>query len=290
MLMPYVRGDGAQLYYEETGSGHPLLFVHEFAADHRDWELQVRWFARSYRCIVFNARGYPPSDVPQRDEDYGESQAISDIYAVLTCLGIGRAHIVGLSMGAYAALRFGLQYPNMASALVLAGCGSGAPYQDRQSFKQTCEAQAHRFLTEGSAIVAEAIGCAPTRVQLQNKDPRGWTEFVRRLSEHSDVGAALTLRNYQALRSSLFDFKDDLAALGAPTLLVVGDEDVPCLETNVFLKSAIPSAGLWVLPNTGHVVNLEEPALFNRIVTDFLGAVERGKWPSRDPRSLGGGH
>jgi pimeloyl-ACP methyl ester carboxylesterase len=287
MPMPYVQGDGAQLYYEESGSGHPLLFVHEFAADHRDWEMQMRWFARSYRCIVFNARGYPPSDVPERDQDYGEGRAIGDIFSILSNLGIRRAHIVGLSMGAYAALRFGLQHPDMTSALVLAGCGSGAPYRDRQSFKQMCEAQAQRFLADGSSIVAEAIGVAPIRVQLQNKDPRSWAEFVRRLSEHSNVGAALTLRNYQALRSSLFDFKDDLAALHAPTLLVVGDEDEPCLETNLFLKRTIPSAGLWVLPNTGHVVNLEEPALFDRIVTDFLGAVERGKWPMRDPRSLG---
>jgi pimeloyl-ACP methyl ester carboxylesterase len=287
--MPYAQGDGARLYYEETGSGHPLVFVHEFAADHRDWETQVRWFARFYRCIAFNARGYPPSDVPERDQDYGERRAIADIVAVLNHLGIGRAHIAGLSMGAYAALRFGLEHPESASALVIAGCGSGAPYAGRQSFKEACEAQAQRFLAEGSAIVAQSMAVGPNRVQLQNKDPRGWSEFVGRLSEHSNVGSALTLRNYQALRASLFDFTDDFAALRVPTLLVVGDEDEPCLETNIFLKRAIPSAGLSVLPNTGHAVNLEEPSLFNRIVGDFLLAVDHGRWPLRDPRSLGGG-
>ena len=82
--MPYAEADRARLFYEETGSGYPLVFVHEFAADHRDWEMQVRWFARLYRCIVFNARGYPPSDVPERDEDYGERRAISDIAAILS--------------------------------------------------------------------------------------------------------------------------------------------------------------------------------------------------------------
>jgi pimeloyl-ACP methyl ester carboxylesterase len=285
--MPYAEADRARLFYEETGSGYPLVFVHEFAADHRDWEMQVRWFARLYRCIVFNARGYPPSDVPERDEDYGERRAISDIAALLRHLRIEGAHIVGLSMGAYAALRFGLEHPEMASALVIAGCGSGAPYGDRESFRAECEAQAGRFLAEGSAIVAQSIGVAPRRVQLLNKDPRGWSDFVQRLSEHSNVGSALTLRNYQALRASLFDFSDGFARMRVPTLLVVGDEDEPCLETNLFLKRAIPSAGLWVLPNTGHAVNLEEPALFNRIVTDFLGAVERGRWPLRDPRSFG---
>jgi pimeloyl-ACP methyl ester carboxylesterase len=287
--MPYAQGDGARLYYEETGTGYPLVFVHEFAADCRDWEMQVRWFARFYRCIVFNARGYPPSDVPERDEDYGEMCAIGDIAAVMRHLGIHRAHIAGLSMGAYAALRFGLDNPDRISALVVAGCGSGAPYGERQSFRTACEAQAQRFLAEGSAVVAQAIGVAPARVQLQNKDPRGWADFVRRLSQHSNVGSALTLRNYQALRASLFDFKDDFGRMRVPTLLIVGDEDEPCLETNLFLKRTIPSAGLWVLPNTGHAINLEEPALFNRVVADFLAAVERGRWPLRDPRSLGGG-
>jgi pimeloyl-ACP methyl ester carboxylesterase len=285
--MPYAQGDGARLYYEETGSGYPLVFAHEFAADCRDWELQARWFARSYRCIVFNARGYPPSDVPERDEDYGERRAVADILAVLSHLGIGRAHIAGISMGAYAALRFGLEHPEMTSALVVGGCGSGAPYGDRQSFREACEARAQRFLSEGSAIVAQSMAVAPNRVQLQNKDPRGWTDFVQRLSEHSNVGSALTMRNYQALRASLFDFKEDFARMRVPTLLIVGDEDEPCLETNLFLKRAIPSAGLWVLPNTGHAVNLEEPSLFNRIVGDFLHAVERGRWPLRDPRSVG---
>ena len=287
--MPYAQADGARLFYEEVGGGYPLVFVHEFAADHRDWETQLRWFARSYRCIAFNARGYPPSDVPERDEDYGETHAIGDIAAVLRHLGIGRAHIVGLSMGAYATLRFGLQHPEMASALIVAGCGSGAPYGERQAFRTASETEARRFLTEGSGVVAQSIGVAPTRVQLQNKDPRGWADFVQRLSEHSNVGSALTLRNYQALRASLFDFKADFGRMRVPTLLVVGDEDEACLDTNIFLKRAIPSAGLWILPNTGHAVNLEEPALFNRIVTDFLGAVELGRWPLRDPRSLGGG-
>ena len=178
----------------------------------------------------------------------------------------------------------------LAGAAVLdAGCGSGAPYGDRESFRTRCEALARGFLAEGSAVVAQAIGVAPARVQFQNKDPRGWADFVQRLSQHSNVGSAFTLRNYQALRASLFDFKDDFARMRVPTLLVVGDEDEGCLETNLFLKRTIPSAGLWVLANTGHAINLEEPALFNRIVGDFLATVERGRWPLRDPRSVGGG-
>lgn len=287
--MPYAQAPGARLYFEETGNGYPIIFVHEFGGDFRAWENQVRRFSRQYRCITFNARGYPPSDVPEDDASYGQEQAADDIAAVLRHLGIAKAHVVGLSMGAFAALHFAMRHPDMPSALVVAGCGSGAPYSDRESFKRQCDAASDRLLKHGSEKVAREIGLGPTRVQLQNKDPRGWDEFVRHLSEHSPVGSALTLRNYQALRPSLYNFKDRLAALTVPILLVVGDEDDPCIETSIFLKRTIASAALWMVPRTGHAVNLEEPEAFNGAVQDFLGAVERGRWAPRDPRSLSGG-
>ncbi len=287
--MPYAQSSGAKLYFEETGSGHPIIFVHEFGADHREWETQVRWFSRNYRCITFNARGYPPSEVPDDDSSYGQDHATADIATVLKHLAIEKAHVVGLSMGAFAALHFGLRYPQMATALVVAGCGSGAPKAEREIFKRQCDATAERFLKEGSAPLARALGLGPTRVQLQNKDPRGWEEFVQHLSEHSPKGSALTLRNYQALRPSLYDLEADLTKMAVPLLLVVGDEDEPCLDANVFLKRTIPSAGLWMVPRTGHAVNLEEPDAFNRAVQEFFGMVERGKWTVRDPRTLASG-
>jgi pimeloyl-ACP methyl ester carboxylesterase len=286
--MSYAQSAGVELYFEETGTGHPIIFVHEFGADHREWETQVRRFSRQYRCITFNARGYPPSDVPDKDALYGQDHATDDIAAVLKHLGIDRAHIVGLSMGAFATLHFGLRYPAMASSLVVAGCGSGAPKSEREIFKKQCEATAERFLKEGSAALARSLGLGPTRIQLLNKDPRGWDDFVRHLSEHSAAGSALTLRNYQALRPSLYDLTTQLAKMTVPVLLIVGDEDEPCLEANLFLKRTIPSAALWMVPRTGHAVNLEEPDSFNRAVQEFFGTVERGKWIMRDPRTLGG--
>ena len=284
--MPYAQADGARLYYEETGRGHPIVFVHEFGADHREWETQVRWFAREYRCVTYAARGYPPSDVPDGDAAYGHRHAADDIAAVLRHLAIERAHVVGLSMGAYAALLFGLRHPAMATALVLAGCGSGSVPAERASFQAQTNETAAQFLARGAAEIAPQLASSPSRVQLQNKDPRGWAEFVRHLGEHSAKGAALTLRNFQALRPSLWDFEAELRTLAVPTLIVVGDEDNPCLEPSLFLKRTIATAGLWVVPRTGHAVNLEEPAIFNRVCQDFFGTVERGRWGARDPRSL----
>jgi pimeloyl-ACP methyl ester carboxylesterase len=287
--MPYAISRGARLYFEETGSGRPIVFVHEFGADLREWEQQVRWFSREYRCIRFNARGYPPSDVPESDDLYGYEHSADDILAVMDELGIERAHIVGLSMGAYAALQFGLRHRGRALSLVAAGVGSGAPREVRVEFKAQSEALARRFLAEGSPAIAREMGLAATRVQLLTKDPRGWEEFVEHLSEHSAVGSAYTLRRYQALRPSLFDFQAEFAACTLPTLLVGGDEDDPCLETNLFLERTMRTAQLWVVPGTGHAVNLEEPAAFNAGVQGFLSAVDRGCWRRRDPRAVGGG-
>jgi len=287
--MPYVNSKGARLYYEETGSGRPIVFVHEFAADLREWEQQLRWFSREYRCIAFNARGYPPSDVPESADLYGYEYSADDILAVLDGLGIDRAHIVGLSMGAYATLQFGMRNPDRALSLVAAGVGAGAPHEHRELFKQQAEATARRFLEKGSPVVAAELAHGANRVQLLNKDPRGWQLFKEHLAEHSAVGSAHTLRQYQALRPSLYDYEKEFAACRLPTLLIVGDEDEPCLDINLFLKRTMPSAQLWMFPATGHAVNLEEPVAFNTGVHAFLSAVDRDRWQPRDPRAFGGG-
>ena len=123
--------------------------------------------------------------------------------------------------------------------------------------------------------MADEIGHGPTRTQLLRKSPRAWDEFMDHLREHSPLGMANTMARYQALRPSLYDFEDDFRALTAPVLLALGDEDGPCLETNLMLKRAIPGAGLWIHPHTGHAINLEEPAAFNAMVGAFLADVER---------------
>lgn len=276
--MPFIDQAGARLHYEETGHGYPLVFVHEFGSDAREWEMQVRALSRHYRCITFNARGYPPSGVPADPDLYGWEFARDDIGAVLDGLDIGRAHLVGLSMGAYATLAFGLRYPERASALVVAGCGSGAPAAHQENFIRDSQNNARLFLEQGVAAVADTMGHGPTRIQLKHKDPRGWADFMAHLREHSATGSGHTMARYQAGRPSLWAFEAALRQLHLPVLLAVGDEDEPCLEANLYLKRQLPNAGLWVAPNTGHAINLEEPAAFNQAVSDFLAAVERGTW------------
>jgi pimeloyl-ACP methyl ester carboxylesterase len=276
--MAYVEASGAKLYYEETGRGYPIIFVHEFGSDCREWGAQVRYFSRSYRCIAYNARGYPPSDVPEDLNMYGWEFSVDDIASVMNGVGVERAHIVGLSMGGYAALQFGLRHPGKASAIVAAGAGSGSPPSHREAWLRDTPVTARGFLERGMDAMAEEMGNSPTRIQLKYKDPRGWQDFVDHLRQHSARGMSNTMMRYQTLRPSLHDFRDAFAKLTTPVLLAVGDEDAPCIETNLMLKAAIPTAGLWMCPNTGHAINLEEPAAFNAEVERFFSAVERGSW------------
>jgi pimeloyl-ACP methyl ester carboxylesterase len=277
--------DGVKLYYEEAGSGTPIVFVHEFAGDHRSWEPQLRHFSRRYRCIAYNARGYPPSDVPEDWQGYSQARVRDDVRAVLDALDIERAHIVGLSMGAFATLHFGLSYPDRARSLVVAGGGSGSHPASYEAFQKDARGNAEFMGREGMARFAATYGLGPTRVQFQNKDPRGFAEFQRHLAEHSALGSANTMQGYQGRRPSLYDLTAEMGRLRVPTLVMTGDEDEPCLDTCLLMKRTIPTAALAVLPASGHAINLEEPALFNRFVESFLHQVEAGRWSARDPRA-----
>ena len=280
--------DGVKLYYQEVGSGTPIVFVHEFAGDSRSWEPQLRHFGHRYRCIAFNARGFPPSEVPDGVENYSQQRARDDIRAVLDGLKIDKAHIVGLSMGGFATLHFGFTYPERARSLTIGGCGYGASPDKRAQFAEESEATARRFEEVGMAKAALGYALAPSRVQFQNKDPRGWQEFVDQLADHSTKGAALTMRGVQKRRPSLFDLVEPMQTITAPTLVVTGDEDWPCLEPALLMKRTIPTAGLVVMPNCGHAINLEEPGAFNQHLADFLHAADAGRWPLRDPRAMTG--
>jgi len=285
--MPHLTtDDGVKLYYEDAGSGVPIVFVHEFAGDARSWEGQIRHFSRYYRCIAYNARGFPPSDIPESVESYSQDRARDDIRAVLDALKIDKAHIVGLSMGGFAALHFGFTYPQRALSIVVAGCGYGASPDKRAQFMEETEAAAAGFEKLGMAKAGEAYALGPTRVQFQNKDPRGWREFADQLADHSAKGSALTMRGVQKRRPSLFDLADKMKTITAPALIMTGDEDWPCLEPALLMKRTIPTAALVVMPNAGHTINLEEPAAFNQHIADFLHAVDVGSWRPRDPRAM----
>jgi len=266
--------DGVRLHYEEAGSGTPIVFVHEFAGDARSWEPQVRHFSRRYRCIAYCARGYPPSDVPESYERYSQERARDDIRSVLDALKLERAHIVGLSMGANATLHFGLTYPRRALSLTFAGGGYGSHPATRKKFQDDSRANAQTIRDKGMKHFADTYGHGPARLPLQKKDPRGFDEYLRQLAEHSVLGSANTMLGVQSRRPSFYDLAKEIANLQVPLLVMTGDEDEPSIEASVMIKRTAPRAALAVLPRSGHGINLEEPALFNQLLDDFLHQVE----------------
>ena len=278
--------DGIRLHFEEAGAGTPIVFVHEFGGDHRSWELQMRSFSRRHRCITFAARGYPPSDVPASAEAYSQLRAVEDVVAVMDAAKVERAHVVGLSMGGFATLHLGLHHPQRAVSLVVAGAGYGAEKQHEAYFRDVSLEVARQFEAQGSEQFAKTYSLGASRVQFQNKDPRGWEEFARMLGEHSATGSANTMRGVQARRPSIYDLEAQLKLMRVPTLVMVGDEDDHCLQPGLFLKRTLPACGLLVLPKTGHTLNLEEPDHFNRFVAEFIDTVEAGRWLPRDPRAM----
>ena len=272
--------DDVKLYYEETGTGDPILFLHEFGGHHLSWEPQVRYFSRWYRCITYAARGWPPSDIPEPADAYSQQRAADDAAAVLRGLGIAQAHLVGLSMGATAAIEFGIRHPQMALSLTAAAAGSGASTDPaaKRRFQEECASFAERIEREGMAAMAELYCAGPARVQYRDKDPRGWAEFKRQFAEGSAKGHARTMIGIQSRRVPLFGRKAELAAIPVPVLIIAGDEDGSTLDLALFLKRTIPRCGLLMLPKTGHGLNLEEPAAFNAAIENFIHAVERGRW------------
>jgi 3-oxoadipate enol-lactonase len=287
--MPHaITKDNVRLHYEEAGSGTPIIFLHEFAADHTNWEPQMRYFSRGHRCIAYSARGYTPSDVPPTPESYSYKHFYTDALAVLDHLEIAKAHFVGLSMGSYSSLQVGLHAPERALSMTLAGVGSGSDLNHLEAFRKQCQLNGEQFETLGSVEVAKVTREAPGRIPFLVKDPRGHADFYAALARHDAKGSANTMRGFQGGRPSIYTLAEAIKKVPTPALIICGDEDDACVEPSLFLKKHLPAAGLTLFPKSGHVLNLEEPALFNEMVERFIALVEAGRWPVRDPRSVGG--
>jgi pimeloyl-ACP methyl ester carboxylesterase len=279
--MPKIAAsDGTKLYVEESGIGTPVVFVHEYAGDYRSWEPQMRYFNRQHRCITYSQRGYPPSDVPSDPDRYSQNIARDDVVAVMDALGIDRAHVVGHSMGAYTALHVGVRYPHRCLSVTTAGCGWGS-FADParcEAMKALAAETGKMFANEGIAAASAKYADAPMRQAFKNKDPRGWSEFARMLSEHSAEGHAYTMLNLQLKRPTLWEMEPDLKQFGVPLLVIVGDEDDLCLDGSLYLKRTVPTAALLVIPRAGHTINSEEPAAVNAALAELFCAAEAGRW------------
>lgn len=279
--MPHITaGDGVRLYCEETGEGSAIVFVHEYAGDWRTWEPQMRHFSRSHRCVTYSQRGYPPSDIPNDAGKYSQDRFRDDVIAVMDALKIDKAHVVGHSMGAATALHVGIRYPERCLSVTAAGCGYGSSADPRkvEEARAASRETGKMFASETMQAAAARYGNGPTRQAQKNKDPRGYAEFIKMLGEHSSLGHSLVMLNLQAKRPSLWEMEAELKKFAPPLLVLVGDEDEWCVDASIYLKRIVPTAGLCVIPRSGHTITSEEPAKFNAAVAELIASAEAGRW------------
>ena len=279
--MPTFSSDGVEIYYQVAGEGYPLVLANEFAGDITSWEPQVNYFSRRYQVITYCHRGYPPSEVPKDPAAYSQDLQVEDLARLLRHLRIEQAHIGGLSMGGTLTVGFAIAYPEMCRSLVIASAGAGSATSNREQLVALWQSLSESMITEGMEKFADGYARGAERVQFLRKDPLGWAKFHAGLAAHSAQGSSLTFRGVQMKRKTIYQLEEEMKNIRIPTLVMIGDEDGPCVEPAIFMKRNIPGAGLAVFPQSGHTINLEEPDLYNRTVSDFLTAVEAGKWVVR---------
>ncbi|MGD9924074.1 MAG: alpha/beta fold hydrolase [Pseudorhodoplanes sp.] len=274
--MPKIPVNGVELFYEEAGTGRPLIFVHGYASDFRRNEPQLRYFSRRYRTVSFSMRGYEPSDTPKDVSKYGFDIVVEDLKGLLDALKIDKAHICGFSMGGEISLSFGMKYPDRVHSLAFAaaGYGSGKP---RQTWLAALDKLADDYDREGMNG-PRGQSYTESWAQTKRKDPRAWAEWKSRYHQYSAVGMANTARATSKQRPDIMTLGDRLKTLDIPTLIILGDEDEPAFEASFYMKKMMPRAGLEVFPRTGHPISLEEPDRFNSSLLDFLTAVDTDNW------------
>ena len=274
--MPLERVNAADLYYESTGEGVPVVLCHEFAGDMRAWEPQVRFLARRYRVVAYNYRGYPPSDVPEDPGAYSPDGLVADLLGLLDGLGLDRVHLAGLATGGNLVLNFAIAHPGRVRSLIVAGAGAGTV--DRAAWLAAAERFADDIARDGAEGIVANVAEAPQRVIFRTKDPRGWHDFVDGMRRLSPGGAEHVMREVLIPRLPVFELADGIRRLEVPILVMCGDQDAPAFEPSRFIRDTAPHAGLAVLPMCGHTLICEEPETFNRVAGEFLAAVDAGRW------------
>jgi pimeloyl-ACP methyl ester carboxylesterase len=267
--------DGIKLYAESSGpdAAVPIVFVHELAGSCRSFDLQVAPWKGAWRCITFNARGYPPSDIPPSVDSYSQGHAAADIGAIMDGFGLKDAHIVGVSMGSASTLQYAIRHPERVRSITLTSIGSGSDLKPGE-FAASMEVLAELALSKGMRALAEHYSATPTRYRLKEKNPAEYKNFIDQLGAGSAIGITNTMRGVQSKRAPLYAHRERIAALNVPALVVLGEEDEPCVKPSHFLKETLPGARLEIVAKTGHCVNLEEPALYNRLVMGFIEEIE----------------
>lgn len=256
--MPHVQVNGAQIYYEEHGTGTPLLLGHGFAGTTAMWEPQVEPLSQRTRLITYDLRGHGQSDAPADPDLYSADIAVADLYGLLSHLGVERGVIGGLSLGGVLALRFYLAHPEMVQALILADTGPGFRNPEAMArWNETCDDRARILESGGMAAFAAT--------------PYGESDYYTKpeiMARLNPIGLANVSRKVM----SQFDARviEVLPNIKVPTLILCGEQDTDFLVATDYMGKKIPNAQVVMIPNAGHGANVDQPEAFNRAILEFL--------------------
>jgi pimeloyl-ACP methyl ester carboxylesterase len=269
--MPIARINGINLYYEDTGTGTPLVWVHGFGCGLRTWDPQVQHFRASKRVVSYDVRGLGISDAPESASAYSQDISVADLAGLIDHLRIERAIVGGLSMGGNIALNYAIAHPQRVSALIIADTGAGSDntaewVAGSLRYADACD--------RGGMEAFADMACANplfARYLAQGADRE---RFIRScLMTHRARGVAHTAREVLAKRPTIYSLESKLRELRIPTLLIVGGHDTPCVKVHEYMARTIPGARSVVMPGVGHLSNLEAPDVFNAHVDQFLGSL-----------------
>jgi pimeloyl-ACP methyl ester carboxylesterase len=248
--MAYIDRDGVKIYYEETGSGTPVLLSHGYSATAGMWKGQMEALGGEYRVIAWDMRGHGQSDSPPDPKAYSEAATVDDMAAVLDACGVQRAVIGGLSLGGYMSLAFNVKYPERVIALMAFDTGPG--YKNpvgREGWNETAMARAKTLEEKG----LDALGRGAEVRIAQHRSAQGLAHAARGMLAQFDSRII-----------------ESLPEISVPTMVLVGENDQPFIGASQYMAAKIPACTYVTIPNAGHAANIDQPAAFNNAVKAFL--------------------
>jgi pimeloyl-ACP methyl ester carboxylesterase len=264
--MPHAFINSVHLYYESYGNGVPLVLAYGLGGNTGMWAGQIEAFSREYRLILWDPRGHGQSDSPPQHEQYGLQISAEDLRGLLDHLGIERAYIGGQSMGGGITARFALTYPNRVAALLIIDSASASGLPMSAAMRAMREKTIELAETQGMAAVADYVITANPNLRTQAEaSPEARQRLRQMFLDLNPRGYAHTIR---AMLMEAFP-TEQLATLTMPTLVLVGDED-PALDAARWTHQQVPGSHLVILPQAGHLSNLDAPEAFNTSVLDVL--------------------
>jgi 3-oxoadipate enol-lactonase len=266
--MPHLSINGLDVHYKEKGEGFPVVLVHGYTGNLRNWALQVRALAHRYRLISPDLRGHGESAKPTRREDYSLELFAADIHGLLDALAVPQCYLVGHSMGGMVAQEFILRHPGMVRALVLVDTAAdhpqGLPWQDRAQLLEMAR-------TEGMEAVFEVmLRTQPFASQLTEDNPQ-FVDLWRQQFLMTSLDAYLYCGEAIGKRRPLLE---DLSQIRVPTLIICGELDEPFLAPSQRMHDQIADSELVVIAGAGHTPTLEKPSAFNEALLSFLASAD----------------